>query len=131
MVTEAEIERVTLEKVKINARAVTNLEFLEEQGVDVVCQLNADMLTNTLRAFVWGNTIHTATEDYHHPATWWDGFKQAIFPHWLLRRFSVRQTTITIRTEFKHICPHLRLDTQDKMAHIQFLTPPEAETVRE
>ncbi len=37
--------------------------------------------------------------DVTFPETWWQHFKQRWFPSWLLRRYPVRLTTVTVRAE--------------------------------
>ena len=121
---DEELARLTLKKVKIYARAVVGLEFLEDADLNIVSGLLSDEMVANISTFVWGNTVHKVTETYNHPATWWQGFKGTFFPQWLLRRYPVRMTDIFITTEFTHVCPHLKLAAKDP-AHIQYLMPTE------
>ncbi len=129
MMNEAErsnLGTLTLEKLKIRARAHISNTVLEDMKIEMLSDFLADSFVANLRAFVWSNQITHEIRETAIPATWWDAFKEAYFPNWLEQRFPIRTTTITTETKYVHICPHLTIQARDEERfHLQFLTPPD------
>ena len=55
------------------------------------------------------------------PATWWDHFKQRWFPRRALRRWPVRERSITTEYRYQYVCPHRHEDPRGP-AHFEFLS---------
>ncbi len=120
-----ELSRITLEKVKLMARAYLAPGMVEQLGVEVTADHMAAQLTEVLRAYLWGNKISTqeiSSERYYHPDGWWQGFKESLFPDWLKRHYPVRQHEVVIERTLQvmHVCPHLDIAMKP---HVAFLTP--------
>jgi hypothetical protein len=78
-----------------------------------------------LRAYLAANTIHREIERTERvPATWWDGFKLAWFPHWALRRWPAKERSIDVEVKFVHMCPHLPMLGGKQEVHAIWLAPP-------
>jgi hypothetical protein len=85
-------------------------------------------LVGTLRSYlVKGVHQEQRTTHLTTPATWWDHFKEAKFPAWLLKRFPVKYTERPFTYESQtRICPHADFSWGDQ-SHIDFLTYSDAD----
>lgn len=120
--------RLTLEKVRLGLRQVMSDELLADMEASAIPDYLAAGTIFAFQTYLMGNTVHTERETYQHPATWWQGFKEACFPDWLKGHYPVRYTEVVIMTKFTHVCPHLNIATrEDERFHLQWLTPPRGE----
>ncbi len=71
-----------------------------------------------MKAAVWAEHLGTIEV----PATWWQHFKQAHFPKWLLRRFPVRMKTY----DADRLYPEVSLPDKQHVAHFFVRREPEA-----
>ncbi len=79
-------------------------------------------ITYRIRGYVLGAKVQEVVEErVRVPLTWWDSFKQAYFPAWLLRRFPAQTRGISTVVKHYHMCPHLNIETRER--HFEFLTP--------
>jgi hypothetical protein len=79
------------------------LEFFDEERFRLVYEVYA----------------REAERDVTYPATWWQHFKQRWFPAWLLRRYPVRLTVVTVRAEalFPELAPLRHRHRIDYLLH--------------
>jgi hypothetical protein len=131
-VSEAERYKRALFDV-INFRVEERLSELELRCSNVRLDAHHDM---ALRHLVFALDAWAAAgqkvEVYVHettvrwPATWWQHFKQAWFPRWLLRRFPVVTATRVVKTKVVtavNVCPHLTVDPERRHVEFLLLTP--------
>jgi hypothetical protein len=118
---EREVVSVTLREPKLPVN--TEIDFHEDRMTWA--------LVGTLRSYlVKGVHQEQRTTHLTTPATWWDHFKEAKFPAWLLKRFPVKYTERPFTYESQtRICPHADFAWGDQ-SHIDFLTYQDAEGVR-
>jgi hypothetical protein len=117
--------RLVLEKVKIDVRQFMSDEAASAMEANLVADRLAGGVVYGFKTYLLGNTVHTERETYRHPASWWQGFKAALFPAWLRRHYPVRYKEVVIMTKFTHVCPHLNIaDRGEERFHLQWLTPP-------
>lgn len=96
-----EFGEVVLDRVK-----VTNVMFISPELIDGVdwsmhAAFIADELAMRLNAHIYCEDVETRPEVARvaYPATWWQHFKQACFPRWLLRWSPVRHTEVVRRAD--------------------------------
>ena len=123
-----EISQLILEKVQLSARVMMSAEMADSIGIKAFTDHCAEQVQYIFTAHLLGNVVHREVRHYSHPASWWQGFKAALFPDWLRRHYPVRMTEVDLETKFMHACPHLNIRTsQDERQHLQWLTPPPEE----
>lgn len=54
---------------------------------------------------VYGEHVGEYVYATTHPATWWDHFKQDVFPEFLLKRYPAQYTTDSVRLDIKAMYP--------------------------
>ena len=69
--------------------------------------------------------MRTETVTVEWPITWWQAFKQAYFPSWLIKKFPVQMQERLIECSVHHyfVCPHVKVPTHGNGMnyHIQFM----------
>ncbi len=92
-------------------------------GASLVRAEHLDAFVLSLVAYMAASTVHRGvTASERVPVSWWDAFKAAWFPEWLLCRFPARTRAIETRVEFVHVCPHLPPFYGNELC-IEFLRP--------
>lgn len=71
-----------------------NLKYLHEGNCNVTSEVDKVLgqFLVRLEHFVYSKTLDVIEVKY--PASWWQHFKQAFFPQWLLRYFPVKETVV-------------------------------------
>jgi len=107
--------------VQRSARAITLRRYqvvlgqeISESVLDAECVQRfsqfADTVKLELRGFIWAEPEHLRQYEFKKPATWWQHFKERLFPSWMRVRWPVRYVTEVVNVdaiypEFKQAVP--------------------------
>ncbi len=92
-------EKFILEKVQIGCQQeisgdlVRKVEGDGDERIRIFYNQMVDRLVAQIKTFIMGEKAHeeTRTVVFEYPASWWQHFKQEVFPRWLLKRYPVRR----------------------------------------
>ena len=107
IVSEQQIETVTLTKIKIAMQKLVEERLLIDAHFDIA-RWSLDHFSMELKGYLLGEDIQR--EQVSYPSDWWQGFKERWFPQWAKRRWPiVLKTTILdaklLYTQFKPALP--------------------------
>ncbi len=85
-----------------------------------------DRIVIGFRAWCLAEVHEAKIAEVAHFATWWDHFKDAKFPLWLLARFPAKRVTVTVFEPITvRVCPHIHIpaDKNNTEIHMAYLNP--------
>jgi hypothetical protein len=115
--------RMILKQLKVGVQLPISRTLLEGCDVrvgDYLASSLADELCLRLTAKPYGQEDVRIS---HHevPETWWDAFKLAYFPEWLLLRFPAKFTRLLETKYTYYVCPHAELPySGNEEVHLNF-----------
>ncbi len=119
-----ELNEIVLERFEVGMMMHIAPALVKHMKINTELDTSLRMIEQSFITWALGNKIHTSSTKYYGiPLTWWDGFKQQYFPHWLKKRFPVKERELERTFNVTHVCPHIV--TPDNEAHIRFMMPPE------
>lgn len=96
------------------------------ESAEVVVTCAVDRATLGLRAWCLAEVHEAKVAEVERFASWWDHFKDAKFPLWLLSRFPAKRVTVTVFEPITvRVCPHIHIPTgkSNTLTHMAYLNP--------
>lgn len=116
-----DIKRTVLEQFEFRMGMMVPKGIAQSLTFDQMVDFETQMLKVFLTTLIPGTkTKQTIIKLIDIPVTWWDHFKQSIFPKWLLLYFPVKLRHEPVVLREYHICPHIEVEG-DSITHIDFL----------
>lgn len=130
--TPPDIKELVLQRFPLGVHMRLTERLIKSARFSQVFDLSTRQLTASIEAYITASTVHISkTLICEVPLTWYDHFKSAVFPSFLLRIFPLRQRKIYGHITLQHLCPHLDLDRSEEQRHYDFLTPSEAVRIQQ
>jgi len=110
------IEREVLEKVRFGLQErlcptlLKNMQFSIEDEMANIIMYRIDLELLAKR-------VHEDKRTMTVPSSWWQHFKESVFPRWLQRKFPVRFTPVIISRTTYNICPHNNIAFDPKLGN--------------
>jgi hypothetical protein len=110
---------VHLEKIKFEVRAIIENDYLDDlKNIDA--RAVDDFYHNQTRIMLRQLLLAQKNVKYptvSYPKTWWDGFKLACFPKYLLKRFPAEFTTVHFDVSI--VYPQIELPRERSFVHVK------------
>ena len=90
--------RKGLRKQAVQCNVPVSPALIDGCMIRVAELLTGDLMLG-LRVFLARENLEAVERSVEYPATWWDAFKGRWFPGWVLLRWPVRHTRVTVRLE--------------------------------
>ena len=121
---EAQINKITLEKIQFNIQQMISPALLNEMRYESIEDITTQSFIRRLTFYLVGNKVNHEEVDSQirvYPATMWEELKRDFWPKWLKRRFPVRyyRDITHVTHNHYHVCPHLNYP--DNRKHLEFM----------
>ena len=88
------VSTVNLEKFKFAVVERLSPEWVRDIRAYEHTDFMTDQLVVELRSFVWSEDV--GKEQFKYPADWWQAFKARWFPQWMLNKWPIKYTRVTL-----------------------------------
>jgi hypothetical protein len=100
-----EYKKILLEKIQVGIRK--EKIYPVDLDLKVMTDYTAKTIVADLRAFFWSKPVQREVLETQVPRSWWDAFKKAYFPEWLLKRFPITWEKIFTKVETIYVYPQM------------------------
>jgi hypothetical protein len=101
---------VEIERFCLNRRVVIPNYLAAKTNISAFLSPVADQTELHFSAYIAAQKVKK--REVRYPKTWWDAFKRAYFPNWLLKHMPVTMTLVTL--DAKLIYPDLYLEEHNR-----------------